>query len=763
MEEEKKSSQDWFNALELSKKEMAKWQERGEKIVKRYRDERSEMSGNGRKYNILWSNIRTLLPAVYAKKPKAECQRRHKDADPVGRCAAQVLERALQYEIDQYSDFDSGLRHSVLDRLLPGRGVAWVRFEPAYKPGQPEDVGETQITDDVEPEMEDTTQLETSPVDYIYWKDFRHSPARTWEEVTWVARRVYMAKDEGVERFGDDFKSIPLSHVPMGVDQLKADGVNTENMKKAVVWEIWDKPSKTVVWVAVGSEKVLDTKPDPLELDCFFPCPKPLFATLTTDSLVPVADYVMYQDQAAELDTLTERIGKLVEAVKVVGVFDSSAPGIQRMLSEGVDNTLIPVDTWAAFGEKGGLKGSIDFLPLDMVVNALQQLYAAREQAKQVIYEVTGLSDIIRGASVASETATAQQIKSQYASLRLKEMQSDVARFASEILRIKAQIMCAFYRPESLVAISGMDQTQDAQYLPQAMQLLQNDTLRAFRIEVETDSLVELDEAQEKSDRMEFLQAAGSFIKEAIQAPPELAPLMGEMLMFGVRSFKAGKSMEASLEQFIKDAQEKAKQPKPQQPDPEMMKMQAMQQTEQGRMQLEQAKMQQGAQLEQGKLQLEQAKMQAATQAEQMRVQAEAQSAQHKAEIDAQMEQQRIDHERLMEQSRQDHEKFMKQMELQSKAETEHEKAELDASVKILVAQISAQTTTATAQMAADAADKQVVEQLSDGEDSLGKLADMHGEMLSGIGDLVKTLKAPKKRTGKKLPDGSMEITEVSE
>jgi hypothetical protein len=570
-----------------------------------------------------------------------------------------------------------------------------------------------------------------------------------------------MSKEEGVERFGEDFKTIPLSHEPIGVDELKRDGVNTENMKKAVVWEIWDKPTKTANWVAVGYDKVLDTKPDPLQLDCFFPCPKPLFATLTTDSLVPVADYIMYQDQAAELDTLTERIGKLVEAVKVVGVYDASAPGIQRMLNEGVDNTLIPVDTWAAFGEKGGLKGSVDFLPVEMVVNALQQLYAAREQAKQVIYEVTGLSDIIRGASVASETATAQQIKSQYASLRLKEMQSDVARFASDILKIKAQIMCQFYRPEALVEMSGMAQTPDAQYIPQAIQLLQNDVSRAFRIEVETDSLVELDEMQEKQDRMEFLTAASSFIKEAIQAPPELAPLMGEMLMFGVRSFKAGKGMEATLEQFIQQAAKKAKQPQQPQPNPEMMKLQATQQVEQGRMQLEQAKMQQGAQLEQGKLQLEQAKMQAAAQAEQMRVQAETQAAQHKAEIEAQLEQMRMAHDAQIAQSQQEHEKFLKQMELDSKAQTEHEKAELDASVKILVAQISAQTTTATAQMAADAADKQVVEQLSDGDDSLTKLTEMHGEMLQGIGDVVKALKAPKKRTGKKLPDGSMEITEM--
>jgi hypothetical protein len=745
-EEDKKSSQDWFNALELSKKEMAKWQERGEKIVKRYRDERAEF-GSGRRYNILWSNIRTLLPAVYAKKPKAECQRRHKDADPVGRAAAQVLERALQYEIDQYSDFDSALRHSILDRLLPGRGVAWVRFEPGYTPGQPEDVGESMITDDVEPEMDNTLELETSPVDYVYWKDFRSSPARTWEEVTWVARRVYMSKDEGIERFGDDFKTIPLSHEPIGTDDLKRDGVNTENMKKAVVWEIWDKPTKTVSWVAVGSQDILDTKPDPLELDCFFPCPKPLFATLTTDSLVPVADYIMYQDQANELDTLTERIGKLVEAVKVVGVYDASQTGVQRMLNEGVDNTLIPVDTWAAFGEKGGLKGTIDFLPLDMVVNALQQLYAAREQAKQVIYEVTGLSDIIRGASVASETATAQQIKSQYASLRLKEMQSDVARFASDILRIKAQIMCAFYKPQSLIAISGMDQTADAQLLPQAMQLLQNDILRVFRIEVETDSLVELDEAQEKSDRMEFLQAAGSFIKEAIQAPPQLAPLMGEMLMFGVRSFKAGKSMEASLEQFIKDAQEQAKQPKPQQPDPEMMKLQATQQVEQGRMQLEQAKMQQSAQLEQGKLQLEQAKMQAASQAEQMRVQAEAQAIQLKAQIDGALEQQRIQHEQQMEASRQEHELRMKQFEIQTKADADREKSQLDNATRIEVAQISAGNAIDLASIAAQqAAAQEVAAEVTDEpkEDPMEKVAVMHGQTLGAIQSLVEQMAKPK-------------------
>lgn len=669
MTTEAKPSTDWFNALELSKKELEKFVERGEKIVKRYRDDRSDF-GAGRKYNILWSNIRTLLPAVYAKKPRAECERRWKDKDPVGRTASEILQRALQFEIDQYPDFDATLKNSVLDRLLPGRGVAWVRYEGGEK--------------------------ECSTVDYVFWKDFRHSPARTWDEVTWIARRVYMSKEEGVARFGEAFDSVPMSHEPVGIEEMKREGANTDAMKKGIVWEIWDKPTRSAIWVAVGCDVLLDEKPDPLELEEFFPTPKPLFATLTTDSLVPVADYILYQDQAQEIDELTVRIGKLVEAVKVVGVYDASQTGVARMLNEGVDNTLIPVDTWAAFGEKGGLKGSVDFMPIDMVVAALRELYAAREAAKQVIYEVTGLSDIIRGSTNANETARAQEIKSQYASLRLKEMQSDVARFASDILRIKAQIMCAFYKPETLVEMSGVAQTKDAQYVPDAVALLQNDTLRSFRIEVETDSLVELDEAQEKQDRMEFLTAASGFIEKAIQAPSELAPLLGEMMMFGVRSFRAGKSMEAGLEQYIEQATEQAKQPKPQQPDPEMLKLQAAQQTEQGRMQLEQAKMQQTQQFEQFKLQ------------------ATAQQTQQSAELSAQLEQFKLQHQTALAESKQAHETVLKQMELEAQAQRERDKCEMDNATKLQIAQIGAQTALDT-----NKTDNIGVEDLNDGAEIL--------------------------------------------
>lgn len=616
----------WLQELRMAKKEDEKWVKRGKKIIRRYRDDRQGYSDTSKRYNILWANIQTLFPSMYGKTPQAQVERRHKDQDPVGRTASQILERALQYELDNYRDFDHAMRSAIMDRLLPGRGVAWVRFET-------KDV----IQSDGTPMPQSFTCVDT-----VYWEDFRCSPARTWEEVTWVARRVYMTRRDGLDRFGDRFENVPLTHEPIGLDEMVKNGEDVSHLKKAQVWEIWDKSTHKVCWVAEGSQEALDQIDDPYGLDSFWPCPKPLYATQTTDTLVPIPDYALYQDQAEEIDLLTQRINMLVKALKVVGVYDASQASIQRMMNEGVDNTLIPVDTWAAFSEKGGIKGTVDFLPLDSVVGALQQCYAAREQAKQVIYEVTGLSDIIRGASMASETATAQQIKSQFASLRLRDMQRNVALFATELLKIKGQLMADLYSPEQLVEMSGIMGTQDAQYVEPAMQLLKTEPARNFRIEVAADSLVEIDEQSEKTNRLEFLQAAGGFLQQAMpaaQQAPALAPLLAEMLLFGVRAFRASRPLEAAFDAAMAKLSQ-PQEPQQQPPDPEAMKAQAQMQVEQGRMQMEQAKLQMQGQIEQVKLQgaqqIEQFKAQTAIQLEQMKQEAETARAQYRADVDAQ-------------------------------------------------------------------------------------------------------------------------------
>jgi F0F1-type ATP synthase membrane subunit b/b' len=637
--------------------EFKKWEARTKKIIRRYRDDTRSASGNDTaKFNILWSNVQTLIPAVYSKMPKADVSRRFGDNDPIGRVASILVERALDFEIEHYTDFRSTMRYAVEDRFLGGRGVAWVRYEPHVvqvdgMPESPEDG--VQVTEDAdEAETKDYTagqvepmeqiEYECAPTDYVHWADFGHSVARTWEEVTQVWRWVYMTKDALVERFGEEAaRNIPLDSGP---DPLSNYASNQREYTRAKICELWDKETAKVYWFSKQGNKFIDVRDDPLELEQFFPCCKPLYSTMTSDSLVPVPDFVLYQDQANELDILSDRIDGLVKSLRVRGVYDSSVPALQRLLTEGDNNTLIPVDKWMAFSEKGGLKGAIDLLPLDTLANALLQCYRARQEIKQQIYEITGLSDILRGASQASETATAQQIKGQFASLRLRSMQEEVALFASDLIRLKAQIICTKFQPQTIVMYAGASQMQpvDQQMIPQALALIKDKPLRNFRIEVAADSLVQLDEAAMKRERTEFIGAFAGFLQQAMpvaQASPEMTPVLMEIMKFGVSAFKSSQQLEGVIDQALDQIKEKMAQPQQPKPNPEMMKLQAQQQADQMRvqadMQVAQAKAQFEAQLQQAKLQADAQQLQFTAQLESAKLEREQQMERFKAELDA--------------------------------------------------------------------------------------------------------------------------------
>ncbi len=584
----------WHDQLDQAEKLFkARFWERGEKIVRRYRDERDAVDNRRRKFNILWSNVQVLKPALYGRAAKPDVQRRHNDSDPVGRTAALMLERTLAYEVENYTDFDAAMTGAVEDRLLPGRGISWVRYEPniVQVEAEPEVEGEEapaqeiaeqgeQITEDEEAPPNERVQSARSPTDYVYWRDFLHNPARTWEEVWWVSRWVYMTKDEGKARFGEVFDAVPIAYDQTEGETSKKPRL-VHNDKKAKVAEIWNKRTGKVCWIAQGYPHHLDEKPDPLQLEGFFPCPRPLNATTTTDNVLPVPDYAEYQDQAEELDTLTQRIGMLTKACKAVGVFNAEHKALLRLFNEGVDNTMIPVDSWAAFAEKGGIKGEVAFLDLTTIIATLQQLYESREQAKQIIYEVMGIGDIIRGATNPNETLGAQQLKANFGSMRLRTSQGDVARFASDLFKLKAQIICKFYPPELIIEMSGIAQTpdgKDPQVVQAAMALLKNSTSRDWRISVEADSLAQLDEQQDKAERMEFVTMLGGALKEAgpiVAGAPEIAPMIFEAIKFAARGFKVGKTFESIIEQMQQAFTQRTQQGAG--ANPEQMKEQAMQ------------------------------------------------------------------------------------------------------------------------------------------------------------------------------------------
>jgi hypothetical protein len=465
----------WKDELKKSDKSLEKFHQRGDFVVKRYMDDRSESAFKRKGFNILWSNTNVLLPAIFPDDPKPIASRRYLDSDPVARVSALILERCLTYLATSTDEFITVTRAALLDRLLPGLGVTWVRYSDGGAPNIAAD-GEaaTLVTNQQATPRAD----ERAIIDFVQWSDFRWGGARTWFEVPWVARRVYMNRRALISRFGEEKgRAIPLTE-RSSTENPKSDTSGDPKQAASVqgvfgqaeIWEIWDKRTKSVTWICTAYDETCDWKNDPLKFPDFWPCPKPLFATTSSSELIPKADYLFYQDQANELDNVSNRISLLTKALKVVGVYDKSFDDLRRMLRDGVENDLIAVDQWAMFAEKGGIKGAVDFMPVKDIADVLMKLYETKSFLKQDIYEITGLADVIRGASVPDETATAQRIKSQFANIRLTDIQRDIGRFITEQYRMMAHIVCSYFRDETIIAYSNIEQSPDGQAALKAAQ-----------------------------------------------------------------------------------------------------------------------------------------------------------------------------------------------------------------------------------------------------------------------------------------------------
>ena len=757
----KHTYQDWYNCIAQYERTYKEWEGRADKIVKRYRDESRSRNNPNAKFNILWSNVQTITPAVFARLPRPDVSRRFRDNDPVGRVASMMLERALEYEIEHYGDYASAMKQTVQDRLLGGRGTAWVRYEP-HIVGQMAGMGEGspddgfQVTEDIDEaeteggiyrENEERIEYECAPVDYVHWRDFGLTVARTWEEVTAVWRKVYMGRPALVERFGEELGGqIPLDTKPETSKSFNEK--MGEGASEAVVYEIWDKTTGQVIWLNKSMGRILDTRDDPLQLENFWPCPKPMFSTITTDSLIPVPDFVLYQDQARQLDTLADRIDGFIQALKVRGVYDAAEPSLARLFSEGENNTLIPVKNWQGFAEKQGMAGAINLVDIAPIAQALNMSYQAMEQVKGQIYEIMGIADIQRGQTDPNETLGAQIIKSNNASGRLKTMQHDVVNFATALLQIKAQIICQHFTDDTIIKISGAMQLspQDQQLIPQALQLLKDEPAKNFRIEVTTDSMIYQDEQQEKQDRVEFLTAVSQFIQTALpvaQGVPELTPLLMEMLKFGVTAFKAGKGLEGLIDetadQFRQQAEQAKGQPKP--PTPEQIKQQGEMQKLELQAQLKQQEMQAQMQLEQQKMQM---------QVEMERAKQEYQS--QETQVRMQLEEQRNDKEREMEMR-------IAQMKMNTERNTQLLLAYVNNGAKVEVAQISAGVSTGEGLPQAYDFDEDMAKAM---EHPLQPIADAinmsNQQMTQALGGLVNTINENQNRpkTIIRGPDGKI-------
>lgn len=619
----------WEAELAASESSMEKFLQRAAIAVDRFTDERTSAEADARWFNIYYANVNIMEAALYSDIPEPEVCRRNDDPqDDVARVAALILQRSIKQDINDPNDlFNVTMAAAVQDRLIAGMACAWLRLETKTRDQQGSIP--TGATGDAAPKPLQEIEDQNVVVEYVHWRDFRFSPCRTWETRRWVARRVFMTRDALTRRFGKakaDLCALDWSDTKQ--DEAAGTSENRlakEVFRKAEVWEIWDREERRVHWFAPGyPTELLDTRDDFLHLQSFEPCPKPMLANITTSSTVPRPDYYMIQDQYEELNMVNRRLSKLVEACKVVGVYDQAAAAVQGLLT-AVENTMVPVPNWSQFAEKQGIKGSVDWLPLEQVVAAMQQLYTAREAIKGQIYELTGIADIVRGDTKASETLGAQKIKAQFAGIRIKKLQKETSQFASDILRIKGELAAKHFTPATLLRRSAIQYTDNGEFVPDALYLLKSEQGFNWRIAVQADSMAQADYEAEKEDAIKFTSAVTGYMAQTFPMAgqiPEVKPIIFGLLKWMIARFKGAASVEGMIDRQL--AQLEGKPPEPPQPDP---KVQAMQQ----KAQLDAQKAQQDASLKQQDAQLRQQESAQKLQAEREKM--EMQRQQHQDEM----------------------------------------------------------------------------------------------------------------------------------
>ena len=665
----------WLDAVNQYYASRKTYFKRGDDVIKRYRDERGQAAETGqRRMNILWANTKIMLPALYSSTPIPIIDRKFMDKDDLARMSSMVAERVVRNEITD-NGYHRALKAAVLDYLLPGCGQVWVRYDSdvstsislptAMHTSMEDDLAKIETgqefksdsetnfdtkDDEHEDSIEDSgSQLlkESVPVDYIDWHDFIVLPAkaRTWQEVQAVGKRVMISRKEAQERFGKEISSeLHPENLPQSskneLQQTSDSGYFSDtNDRSIVIYEIWNKTDLRVYWVSPNYEYLCDIREDPLKLSGFFPCPPPLFSTLTNDSLVPVSDYWEYQDQAIQIDELTQRIAMLTKACKVAGTYDAQNTALKRLLDEDMENMLVPVDNWAVHAEKGGVAGGVSFLPLKDIQSVIATLQEARQTCMQDLDLVTGINDVMRGTTDSRETLGGIRLKNNNTGTRLSERQNEVARFARDVVRIMTEIICKHCSDEMLIESSGIlyedecdvnsltqqlvmeavtnqvnaqrtmgppqqpqgnvvpfpgaqqpPQMQPPQMQPPqqsapiniqmlyvtqksqaeeiitnkvaaAIMLLRKDIDRRYRIDIEVDSTVYPDIAQERENVKDFFDSFATMMKVATEismTTPEAIPLMGKALQWGVRKYRSGRDLESSIEDFCNKMAKKA-------------------------------------------------------------------------------------------------------------------------------------------------------------------------------------------------------------
>lgn len=657
----------WLQKIDAAKSEEEGWRKRAKRAADIY-----EAKSNSA-FNIFHANVDIMESTLYNSTPTPDIRRRYEpaqiDADAlmaqlppniqdqqqaqamlqqlaaqaqqqaakdakINKTAADIIERVLMTTMDQHP-FDKVMRKAVREYKTIGRGVPRIRYKAT--------VGE-----------DDEIVTQSVVAENVPWDRFGRGPGTDWTSVPFIWFYHDLTRD-AVKTLLDGTKNIEERLDKLGFNDAGSnDGTDTGSeserrlkgkgiLKTIPVFEAWCKDSRKVYFFSPNDvDDYIKTGPPPIRLEGFFCCPQPL-QMMRINGLEPLCPYDVYAKLCDELDEVTRRISALVKQMRVRGLYDPKmAPDFEK-LKDAEDGDYISASASEAFvkGEPMGLSEAVLHWPLDTLAAALKELYAQRDAIKQTIYEVTGISDVLRGATNPNETLGAQEIKQSSASMRVQTEQAAVADLARNLFRMMTEVICDKFEPQTIEAMSGLKLT------PDVLAVLK-DAHRTHKIDIETDSTIRADLQRRHEETKGFLEATAQFA----QAMGALAPLMPQLAgplvtlySSTARQWKLGKQAEDALDQ-LSDMAEKGVQVAQQNsgPSPEEIQQQQQQQAH------EQQQAQQAADLQRQQQEHDQAMQVQQQQHEQAIAERQAQHEQMKAATEAQkaaadIEMKRIDHQ----------------------------------------------------------------------------------------------------------------------
>lgn len=497
----KKSAARILSEIKAAEKVLDPWQVKSDRIDKIYSSLQTlsgfmaDRGGNllDREYNLFWASVEVIKPSIYARAPVPVVVPRYEERDPVKRITSEMLERCATAGFDE-TDINSVMLGVRDDLVINARGVIWLSYETSE---------------------EASFGTEAVCIEHLDRRDFIHQPARKWAEVEWVGRHAWLSRTEARKRFNPHSGNLYQdANYGQHKDERGDDGTD-RTVAKARFTEVWHKGDKKVYWVAEGCDGFLDQDDPHLKLKGYFPCPKPAYATLQRRSLVPVPDISYIQDQLETINELTVRIHDLCDKLVVKGIVPAGTDvgdAVEAAFrEENASHMLIPVPSMSMSDGAGKL---VEWLPIDVVAGTIISAVEARREIIGNVQELFGIADIMRGETEAQETATAQKLKSQYGSVRIRDKVGELVRIARDSVRIMVEIMAEEFDFDTLLDMSQMQIATQAEVTAQIKKLQDAAKKELSDLATKAEELLQSPEAQQNPQeaQQQFQQAQQAII-----------------------------------------------------------------------------------------------------------------------------------------------------------------------------------------------------------------------------------------------------------